>query len=111
VAKPAKRKPGVFVSDLSSSVFAKPAISSGINRDEWLEALGDSAAPNDPDSLSIAEIGKLFNIDRQTAARRVAELLKGGKAVSTFKQITNSSGYVRRVPSYRLVTPAKKGAR
>ena len=83
---------------------------SGISRDAWLHALGEAAAPLEQDSLSLAEIGKQYGISRITAARRMDELVKAGKARRTFKLITMVSGPRRRVPSYALIPemPARK---
>lgn len=88
-----------------------PTSSSGINRDDWLQAFGDAAMPNDPDALTVLELAAMFGIHRQMAARRINELLKAGKAISTFKQTMNASGYTRRVAAYKLIDPPKKAKR
>lgn len=73
-----------------------------ISRDEWLAALGEAAKPLDPDALTCREIAKLYGIGQQTALRRVTALVSEGRAVRTYKMHEG-----RRLPAYRLVTPAK----
>ena len=79
-----------------------------ISRDAWIAALGNAIQPVDPDALSLSEIAEQFGVCRQTAERRIRQLVKAGRAVRTWKQITMTSGHPRRVPAYKLVV-AKRG--
>lgn len=79
---------------------------SGISRDEWLAALGDSALPCDPDALTVNEIAAMCSIGRQAAYLRVRQLVAEKRATVTVKLVTNSSGVTKRMPAYRLVADA-----
>jgi len=68
-----------------------------ITRDEWLKALGESVKPCDPESLTINEIARQFDIGRQGAVARMRVLVESGQAIRTFKMVGP-----RRVPSYSI---------
>jgi len=74
-----------------------------ITRDEWLKALGESVKPCDPDSLTINEIARQFDIGRQGAVARMRVLVENGQAIRTFKMVGP-----RRVPSYNIIAKARK---
>ena len=80
-----------------------------ISRDEWLSALGDAAAPTDPDAQSISELCEMFQIDRMACYRRINELVKSGQAIRTWKYSRMINGAQKRVPAYRLVKAGKNG--
>lgn len=79
-----------------------------ITRDEWLKAMGEAAAPADPDALSTAEIAKMFGIPITAASRRLRELVADGKAVRSVKLTAMVNGHSKRVPAYKLVKPKAK---
>jgi DNA-binding Lrp family transcriptional regulator len=76
-----------------------------ISRDEWLAALGDAAAPCDPDALTTVEIAEQFGISTTIALRRVQALVSEGKAKRTHKIVG-----ARRTPAYKLVKNAPRPA-
>ena len=84
-------------------------MSAAITRDEWLAALGDAVAPVDPDARTVAELAREFGISRASAYRRVLALVEAGRAIKTWKfaEIDGGAQGRRRVPAYKLVTPAK----
>ncbi len=88
-------------------------MSTQIDRDEWLKALGEAFTPCDPAAVTVMELGALFGMGREWSYRRILKLIKDGKAERTFKQVAGPSGVSKRVPAYRLLTsapapPAKK---
>jgi predicted ArsR family transcriptional regulator len=85
-------------------------MSEAISRDEWLKAMGEAAAPPDPDAVTVPEIAALLGMTRHTAYRHVLRLVDEGKAVPTFKRATGRSGVTKRVQAYKLVK-ATKGKR
>jgi hypothetical protein len=80
---------------------------SGISRDEWLAALGESA-PNDPSAFTIQELVALLGFCRSAVKERISRLVKEGKAIPCSKQTVNASGAKVRLPAYKLVTPPTK---
>lgn len=81
---------------------------SGISRNEWLAALGDSVQPADQDAITAPELAALLGISDIAAYRRVKRLIAERRAVRTFKVIVTGAGITRRVPAYKLLKPAKK---
>jgi DNA-binding IclR family transcriptional regulator len=83
-----------------------------INRDDWLEALGHSIAPPDPDAVTVAEFAAMFGLALATASRRLKALVAEGKAQQTYKIVPRMGGVGYRSPAFRLVkAPAKTKGR
>lgn len=80
-------------------------MSTGISRDEWLHALGESAAPPDPDAMTVSELRVLFKLGEASLRRKMEELVRTGKAIKTVKMIAVGSGGARRAVAYKLVKP------
>ena len=75
---------------------------SGISRDEWLQALGDSVKPLHPDALTVADVSEQFGIGRQAAYYRIKKLMREKKAVRVFKLVLDDAGRLRPQPAYLL---------
>lgn len=81
-----------------------------INRDEWLEALGEANRPeDDPTALTAQELGKLLKLKSYAAMRRGERLVEEGKATEVTKLVNLTNGSWRRVRAFRLL--AKKKAK
>lgn len=81
-------------------------MSSGISRDEWLAALaevGDDEL-DDRDAITTTDFMAMFNLDRQTARRRLEKLVAAGKATRTKKRERLTDGRNMKCTGYRLVT-------
>jgi hypothetical protein len=80
-----------------------------ITRDEWLRAVADAEGPLDQDAISAGELGAMLQIPSRTALDRLSRMVSTGKAVRTFKVVTDASGRRRRVTAFKLVKAPKKG--
>lgn len=80
-------------------------MNSGINRDEWLKALGESEQPVHQDAVTTAEFAALLGVSLCTAQRKLRRLLDEGKATSVYKLVARNQGRNGsvKVPAYRLV--------
>lgn len=76
---------------------------SGISRDEWLSALGESMPQPDPTAITATELAAMLGIARTTAEVRIRKLLVDKKAIRTVKLVQDSGGATRRVTAYKLV--------
>lgn len=83
---------------------------SGISRDEWLAALGESMPTPDPSALTTVELAAMLGMARTTAEVRIRKLLAAKKIVRTVKIVRDAGGAMRRVPAFKLVTPKGKRA-
>jgi DeoR/GlpR family transcriptional regulator of sugar metabolism len=86
-------------------------MSVSINRDEWIAALGDAAAPPDPSAITTTEFAELFGVSPSTAARRLRLLVAEGKAVNVYKVVPRIGSVGYRSPAYRLVKATAKAKR
>lgn len=77
-----------------------------INREEWLRALAEAEEPEDPTALTASQFGDLFGMNRNTARKRLLELVKLGKAQPTTKLVADSTGRKQRYPAFKLVKTA-----
>ena len=78
-----------------------------INRDEWLSALeaAGMSQEDDQQAITVHEFAAMFDLRRFTAERKLAELVKTGKAIRTLKLTTSPSGRRMRYVAYRLLEP------
>lgn len=95
--------------DFGGSDFpTEPEPMTTINRDEWLEALGEASRPEpDPMALSIDELAKLLKLQRKAAEFRALKLVEEGKATEVTKIITLRDGSNRRVRAFKLLNKKK----
>ena len=70
--------------------------------EEWKAELEDHITRNDP-GLTIAEIAAILGSSRQTAYRRVSELIKKGRCREGTGMRVNKSGRRQRVAVYLLL--------
>jgi hypothetical protein len=74
-----------------------------ITRDDWLAALHDmDGQSDDPEALSVREFAAALGFGRSAAMRRLAWLVKEGKAVQVVKLVCRPDGGRVRVPAFRL---------
>lgn len=82
---------------------SQPGGVTGISREEWLRALADIGLPeDDPSAVTVQEFAAMFELDRQTADRRLKALAAAGKATRTHKRALVSDGSRRWCVAYRL---------
>ena len=76
-----------------------------ITRDDWLAALADATAPppDDPDLLTVRELGEVLGLSREQTSRKVRILVAAGKAEQGHKLLRMADGRVVKVPAYRLL--------
>lgn len=76
-------------------------------KNDWLEALEAVANAKlekpGPEWKNRAQIGEMLGVKESSARRRVAELLKAGKAEKKLFTMVNSGGGKTPVPHYRLI--------
>lgn len=79
-------------------------MSTTINRDEWLKALGDAglAGESDESAVTVNEFAEMFGIPRTTATGHLNILVRTGKAVRTQKHGTTAGGKHILFVAYRL---------
>lgn len=77
------------------------AKTAAISRDEWLVALGDAAAPPEPNAVTIEELSQRYGLSRRAMGERVKGLVAVGKARRT---VTVRAG--RRLHGYVLTAGA-----
>jgi hypothetical protein len=81
---------------------------SGINRDEWLAALGETLQVPDPDAVTVSEFAKMLDISGHMARLKLQRLVKEQKATVTVKDRIGADGRRIRVTAYRLTGPQGK---
>lgn len=77
-------------------------MSSGISRDEWLAALGDTVKPLDQSALTVRELMAMFGLGLHSTRDRIRRLIESGQAVRVWKMVGSA-----RVPAYKLVKGKK----
>lgn len=78
-----------------------------ITRDEWLDAIGESIEPADPNAITTTELAQLLGIGRTAARAHLARLVAEGKARITSK-IVRSGLSATRCAAYALVKDKKR---
>ena len=81
---------------------------SGISRDEWLAAIGESSSEDDQGAITSREFAVMLGLEITAARKRMAKLVASGKAIRTSKVIRQGQWATRSV-AYRLVTTKPKG--
>jgi hypothetical protein len=81
-------------------------ITGGINRDEWLKALGEAGVSftDDQAALTLMEFAAMIGVPRTTAQYQLTKLVTAGKAVLTQKRGPNTAGRVITQRAYRLLS-------
>lgn len=76
-----------------------------INRDEWLKALTEAGVSeiDDQDAVTVMEFAAMFDLDRQTADRRLKRLEAAGKATKAKKRTSGPDGRMCWYLAYKLV--------
>jgi hypothetical protein len=82
-------------------VVGQPEQRGVIDREKWLQALGDMTVDNN--AITIAEFGAMIGRKNTQAKVRMAALIKAGKAKPVRRQITDVTGRPHIVPAYVLV--------
>ena len=87
---------------MTLAIAQKP--SSGITRDEWLNALREAGLhdEDDPGALTVMEFAALMGYKRTAAHRRLLLLVQAGKAKQTTKRMSDGQGRRLIVTAYRL---------
>lgn len=75
-----------------------------ISHESWVEALNGSH-DSDPDAMTARELGALLGLGKDATLRRIAALIKAGKATPATKRTTDRLGRLQFVSAYRLVNP------
>ena len=76
-----------------------------ILRDEWLKALTEATGytmTDDPEAVTVLEFGAAFGLKRETARRKLEDMVKAKRAVRTQRRIL-AAGRMMPVAAYRLV--------
>lgn len=81
---------------------------SGINRDDWLNALGEAEDTFDPTAMTREELASLLGIGPTAMKERIRRLLAEGKVTISRKRVTDSTGRRAVVPAYVLVKRKRK---
>ena len=78
-----------------------------ITRDDWLAALREAEADEIPesDALTVQEFADMIGMKRHAALRRMAILVREGRAVRTLKKFRRTDNQITSVSAYRLVKP------
>jgi DeoR/GlpR family transcriptional regulator of sugar metabolism len=83
-------------------------ITGGINRDDWLAALGDIERVDDQSALTVREFAKVFGYAERTARKRLDVLVESGKATVTSKRVPRAASGPHYVTAYKLVERKRK---
>jgi hypothetical protein len=78
-------------------------MSVNISRDEWLQALGETIVPPDPNAITSAEFAQMIGRGIIAARRRLDQMVADGTAEHCMKLLRRRDGVVQTVAAYRLV--------
>jgi predicted ArsR family transcriptional regulator len=83
--------------------MAKQAVT--ITRDDWQKAIAEITATRidtDPSVVTLYEFAEMMGVAYQTSRKRLADLVKAGKAVQTRKRVQTQDGRIRSLVAFKL---------
>lgn len=94
-----------IITEGKSGASTEAVKSSGITRDDWLKALGETniGGEDAPDAVTVAEFAEMFGISCNPARLRLKRLERLGKAIKLKKRNMRTDGRAQVVTAWRLV--------